>query len=88
MNLVIKFWSSEQYLHNGSRKKNRRKEGKRYRKTFLKLCLDVLAAVVVGSIIYAMIAEFSDSDYLAQAKGEIDLGAGKVDAYHSSMEKH
>jgi len=62
-------------------RKSRRKEGKRYRKTFLKLCLGVLAAVVVGSIIYAMFAEFSDSDHLAQAKVEIDLGAEKVEAY-------
>ncbi len=46
----------------------RRKDGKRIRKTFLKICLGTLGVFVLASIIYSVFAEFTDADHLATAK--------------------
>lgn len=61
--------------------RSRRKEGKRARKTFLKGLFGILSCIVFGTIIYSIFSEFNDTDHLAQAKIEINVGSEQVEAY-------
>ena len=62
-------------------RQSRREKGKRVRENFLTLCLYLLGIFIIGTIIYSIFSEFNDTDHLAQAKVEINLGSEVVEAY-------